>query len=359
MGGILVAIASALLCHAAASAVPSLREADARSVLLHDVGLTAKELAALDRGDSVARVLEKRDRHDLAILGAVRIAVPPEFFLARAGDITSFKKGKIVLQIGRFSGPPRLDDLRALVFERSDLDALEDCRVGACDLRLPAIDILNLRTTLSGTHQTRRSTADAWLRERMLAYVRAYRSEGNRALVTYADQKRPVALADETATLLTYSSSLLARAPEFQDYLARFPDTPLGVTHDFLYWSKEAFGMKPVVSVTHVTVYTPGADVRRSVSLMASKQIYASHYFDASLSLSVVAPTCAGDRCSIYLAYVNRSRTALPGGPFGGLARSIVQRRTSDGMKTTLAETRDRLESEFRHEISAGNFSGG
>jgi len=42
-----------------------------------------------------------------------------------------------VVQIGRFSRPPTLDDLAALTVEAADFDS-RACRVGNCGVRLPA-----------------------------------------------------------------------------------------------------------------------------------------------------------------------------------------------------------------------------
>ncbi len=106
--------------------------------------------------------------------------------------------------------------------------------------------------------------------------------------------------------------------------------------------------MKPVISVTHVTIYPAGTDVRRGSTFIASKQIYASHYFDASLALTMVTPACLEDECGVYLTYVNRSRTDLGSGLMGTMARSIIQRRLSDGMEDTLADLKERLESDWR-----------
>ena len=43
----------------------------------------------------------------------------------------------------------------------------------------------------------------------------------------------------------------------FRDALKRFPNgPPSGQVEHFYYWSKEAFGFKPVVSLNHVSVLT-------------------------------------------------------------------------------------------------------
>jgi len=111
--------------------------------------------------------------------------------------------------------------------------------------------------------------------------------------------------------------------------------------NEFLYWSTESFGLKPVASITHVFIYVqPGRVVT------ASKQLYASHYFDASLGLAAALedrsdPSTPG----MFLVYLNRSRIDLLGGFFGDLRRAILRGRLRDGMRKNLAEVIRELES--------------
>ena len=42
---------------------------------------------------------------------------------------------------------------------------------------------------------------------------------------------------------------------EFNDYLAAWPKGKLAGAEDVLYWAKDTFGLKPVVSAYHATFY--------------------------------------------------------------------------------------------------------
>ncbi len=97
------------------------------------------EWAAIGRGEAVAKVLAT-DNREVAVAGAVRIASSSERLVGRYRDIESLKRSAIVLEIGRFSKPPRPADLAAVAFEDYNLD-LRDCRPGDCRVRLgePAI----------------------------------------------------------------------------------------------------------------------------------------------------------------------------------------------------------------------------
>ena len=89
------------------------------------------------RGIADMRALDVATPGEIAVVGAVRIAAPPQALVARVRNIEEFKRGPDVIQVGRFSNPPRLDDLGALTIGKDDLD-LRRCRVGSCDVRLSA-----------------------------------------------------------------------------------------------------------------------------------------------------------------------------------------------------------------------------
>jgi hypothetical protein len=56
-----------------------------------------------------------------------------------------------------------------------------------------------------------------------------------------------------------------------------------------VYWSKEKFGLQPVVSLTHVAIYKRPLPDGTNV-LIASKGIYATRYFEALLGPTANKP---------------------------------------------------------------------
>ena len=195
--------------------------------------------------------------------------------------------------------------------------------------------------SLAGYHE--RATALA--REMLLEHVHAYLREGNAALGEYNDKSYRLRLADEFQSLLQPAHYMYEYVPEFQKYLQEFPNFRPADTEDFLYWSKEKFGLKPVVSVTHITIYKRrrpnGTDV-----LIASKGIYANHYFEASLGLTAFIQSQSSEPPRSYLMYVNRSRTDALRGLFAGLKRSLISGSLRDGAKKSMAMIKQKLESE-------------
>jgi len=179
------------------------------------------------------------------------------------------------------------------------------------------------------------------LREELLRYLETYLSQGNSALIAYHDKKQPVRLADEFQGLLDARPGLAEFAPEFREYLAQYPNTPLPGVDEFLYWSTESFGLKPITGITHVAIYDqPGQAV------IASKQVYANHYFEGSLGLTMgLDDITEASQPAMYLVYLNRSRIDLLSGFFGGLRRAFLRGRLRDGVKKNLAEVARKVES--------------
>src|SRR5947207_3088642 len=154
------------------------------------------------------------------------------------------------------------------------------------------------------------------------------------------EKREAVRLADELQSLLGSWPDRDQSIQAFRQYVAEYPRKPLPDVEDFLYWSKEHVGRKPVVSITHVAIHH-----RPDRIFIASKQIYASHYFDGSLGLTVAADPDNPTRRGMYLAYVNRSRIDALGGMFGGFLRAILRSRLREGVRKNLQQTVAQVES--------------
>lgn len=332
---------------ASAAVIPGAQTSNRAAGLLRSrLNFTPADVMAVDRGRAVAKSLHGGDRREIAAGGAVRVNVSAQFFLQRFVDIVSFKQSPIVRQIGKFSETPRLDDLSQLTFDAGDLDEVRSCRVGDCDIQLSADQIRRLRAAVDWSRPDARSRANQMLRELLFEYVERYRHEGNHALLEYADDEPSVRIADELRLLVSHSSGVLTGLPEFGELLSGAASSQLRPVSEFLYWSKEQFGLKPVVSITHVLVYLPARPEVADV-VIASKQIYASRYLAASLALTLgVEPSAAAP--SFYMAYVNRTRPRAFPPVIGGLIRRIAQGRTRDGLEEQLELAKARLEKAHR-----------
>jgi hypothetical protein len=158
-------------------------------------------------------------------------------------------------------------------------------------------------------------------------------------MTEYDDDKRVVHPVEEFAGLMNNSPYVGVLVPGLADHLLHYPAQQLSGAEDFLYWSKEKFGLTPFVTVTQVTMAPPGP----TSSVIASKDIYSSRYFDASLSVTV-ASDAVRTPSAFYLLYVNRSRANALKGVLAGLRRTIVERRARSGLEDQLKRLKVRLE---------------
>ncbi|MFL6229030.1 MAG: hypothetical protein ACJ741_09635, partial [Pyrinomonadaceae bacterium] len=103
-------------------------------------------------------------------------------------------------------------------------------------------------------------------------------------------------------------------------------------------------GFKPVVVVEHTATYTRVRGDAAQI-LVATKQLYANHYLDSSLSLTLLfgAPA-SGGTSGTYLLYVNRSRVDMLDGLMGGVKRRVIESRVTDGLRTVLQQTKLNVE---------------
>jgi len=336
------AVVSLGMAMAQASAPPS---HDTKQELWRScAGFTDADMSRVAGGTVTARSLGSPEHRETAVAGAVRIYVPVDFFVTRFRDIAAFKRSDLVLQIGRFSSPPNLGDVGTLTFDPSDLDALRRCRVGNCSLKLPADAIERFRTTVNWSASDWREQATLLARKLLVEGATAYLERGDPAIGPISDRRKPVDAGAEFRGLLTNVGCDRGAAPGFFQYLADYPKNRPPDAENFLYWSKETFGMKPVVSLTHVVIHRPHA----GTVLIATKGLLSNHYLDASLGLTLLLPAGSPESPAIDLVYVNRSRADALGGLFGGLTRAIVAGRQRDGTITELKALKTRLEATWR-----------
>lgn len=310
------------------------------------LGVTPFELIGLEKGEIIVKLPKPSEAREVAAFAIMRLDVPADFFIDRVRDIVSFKKSDNVLQIGKFNSPPRLEDLAGLTIDAADIESMKRCRVNRCDVKMSAQHIARFQKEVNWSAPDYRDRAAQLAHRMLLEYVESYLREGNRALGEYNDKSYVIRLADEFQSLLQPAPYMYGYAPEFQRYLEEYPGYGLEGVENFVYWSKEKFGLKPVVSLTHVSIYkrlTPaGTDV-----LIASKGIYATHYFEASLGLTGFIQSQSSQPSRSYLIYINRSRADALRGLFSGLKRALISGSLRDGAKKNMEMIKQKLEGEY------------
>lgn len=334
---VLVAV---LLAAAAATGRPPSRDIDPRlaRVLTRDLRFSDADLAELQRGRIVKRTGDAPAPGEVAVAGAARVRASADSFLAQFRDIEQFKRGVDVLEIGRFSDAPVVGDLAGLTIGKDDID-LRNCRVGDCDIRLPADLIGRFQHEIDWRAPDADARAAVLFKRLLVNHVRAYLTGHPGRIAEYNDGRRPIRPGDEFAGVLQHTPAVDDLVPGLAAHLQSFPFTPLEGAEDFVYWSKEKFGLTPFITVTQVTI------VRGAFGgyVITTKDVYSSRYIDASLGLAI-ASDATGNVPGFYLVYANRSRANGLKGAFSGLRRAIVERRSKGALEENLRLTRQRLE---------------
>jgi hypothetical protein len=313
---------------------------DPRTLLKEIAGFTDADWAAVDAGTAVAKVIDSETR-EIAIAGAVRIVATRELLASRIREVENLQRSAVVLNVGRFGRVPAPADLARAPFEDYSLD-LRSCRAGDCRVRLGAADIARFHQEIDWRAADARERAARIWREVLSGYAAGYVSGGRKALPVYANRSEPLSVAAEQATLASRFAFVSAYSPELFAYLQEFgPRLPPGA-EDVLYWTKEDFGVRPVLRISHQVLLPPSG--ARPV-LVATNQVYADHYMDAALgvTLAVDAPN-AGGRRAFYMIAVNRARTRSLSGILRRMIRGTVQSRSREAMRKILVSTKIALE---------------
>ena len=303
--------------------------------------ISPDERRQLDQGEPVARIVH--DGRGVGVFAVVATQVDGDRLVAWMRQIDQLKKSRFVVAIGRFSDPPRIEDLEMLTLDNPDLSASRTCRPGDCALKLSAPEITLLRDTVSTAGEDWRPAVQDAFRHVVLHRVRRYVEEGQSAFEPYADKRRPVSPAAAFSALLERAPVLTRTLPAFTRYVAEYPHARMSDVESFIYWSKERFDGKAIVSATHVSIVRGGDDRRLPDAVVAGRSLFATHYMNASLGLTAVLRGRAGGPS--YLAYINLSDVDVVQGFLGGLVRSVIERRMRNEASSTLIALRRRLES--------------
>jgi hypothetical protein len=244
----------------------------------------------------------------------------------------------MVLDVGRFSTVPEPSDLQRVIFDERSLD-LRACQPGDCPVRLSAADVGRFHREVNwSAPDWRTQSAGVW-RSVLTNYARAYLANGRSALPDYVNRRDPLSVASEVAELARGYDFVSGYSPEFHAYMKEFgPRVPPGA-EQMLYWTREDFGIRPIVRISHQVIFstTPPAT---PVTLIAINQVYADHYLDASLTVTLGLD--AGR--DFYMISISRARTRSLSGLLRRFARSAVQGRSRDAMRSALAATRTAIE---------------
>ncbi|PYP45928.1 MAG: hypothetical protein DMD50_09785 [Gemmatimonadetes bacterium] len=310
--------------------------------LRHSIGLDSAQLAAVERGAALVKVLDTKNQRDVAVFGIITADIPRQRYVAHLRDFPSSLRAPTRPRFGVFSDPATAADVQGLVVDQQDVAEVKDCHPDDCKIKLPATDMKRLREDIDWSAADPQVQVNTYARQRMLEYVTDYRARGDTAMVVY-DDRGNVRASSAFAALLAESPYVYEYVPAFQEYLATYPRGKLDGLSEVLFWSEDRLPrLKPILSVTHLAIYAP-PDLPEA-TFVAGKQIYADHYFEAGFDLTtVIDRQTTGATPGIYLVLLRRSRfDDLPTGLFN--IRGKVIGKLRDQMRTDLERAKTTAE---------------
>lgn len=330
-------------------AVPSPGSPPAPDQLVHayrmnGVKVSDKDFRKLDQGEVLSKKIHTDVDQETVSLHTVRINVPPEFLWREYRSHEMSMETASALEFGVFELGPAAWYIGPLTLDDKDLGLLRKCKVGNCKLKLDAAWIRRFHGEVKWSSPGAGRDALALYKWLLTDYADAYRLRGDAALTYYHDKKHAVAVAEQFEGILQQSRYLCGDLPELCDYMRAYPDAELGGLTDTVFWIKEDVGARrKVTSLVHQMLYVPPGG---SELVLASKQLYANHYFESALGLTRIIPAPGGD--ASYLIHLYRARIdALRGwGLFHGRIHGGIRNKIAE----RLASTKRRFEARWRAE---------
>jgi len=288
---------------------------DLTSFLEQDIGLSAKQRASVDGGQSVAKVLRSAIDRDVVVFAIIAVDVPRSWFVEHFAAVDAPLRSPTRTMFGIFGTPAAASDASALTISKDEIKDLKACRPTSCHFKLPAstMAFLNTRVDWNAPDVSAKLAQDA--REQMAAFVNDYRQRGSGAVVNYDDQAT-VKASDALAGLLAQTQHIFPSAPAaaFERYLMAYPTEKLDSVTNMIFWSEDHLPhARPIHGIRQLSIFTPPDP--GNATFIATKQLWADHYLEASLDMLTVvdrpAPTAetnASGGSGAYLIAVRQFR---------------------------------------------------
>lgn len=320
------------------------QQGDLFQFLQEVMNFSDSDLQSLKEGNVITTQLRTTVKHEMAFFSIVRIDVPKAFFVEQYTERNTLE-AQAVTAWGRFSSPPEISDVQALSLLDKDRQDAVRCQVGDCKVKLSADDMAAFRQLDPSTPDFDEQV-DALFRQSLVTRLQQYQQEGNVALVEYHDKTTPVKLAEEFYGLLEQSPYLYTSYPELEDYLKAYPHTTLANSRESFLWSNISLGDRvdrPLILMSHLVAYQP-EDSHEIV--IANKQLYANHFYEASLGLTLLDDDPEQEN-RFYLLHLNRARLDLLRSVPGFLANRLYT-EVEDLLHNRMQSLKSRLETLYR-----------
>ncbi|HYV97577.1 MAG TPA: hypothetical protein VE967_09000, partial [Gemmatimonadaceae bacterium] len=218
--------------------------------LRDNIGFTPAQIAAMERGEVVVKVLPSTNDRDVVVFGIVTAPVSRAAYVAIAKNFRTSLAGPNRPQLGIFSDPPVAADLQSLVVSKDEAADLEKCKPGDCAMKLPLADMRTLHAQIRWASPTLSADVSAFARKRFLEYATDYRQRGDAAMAVFADRGNVSARA-AFADILDDSPYVYQHVPSVTQYLIAYPRGRLPDATEVLYWSQDILPrLRPIISIT-------------------------------------------------------------------------------------------------------------
>ncbi len=308
------------------------------------VGLKEDQIAEIRNGKAVAKVVESRTPDEVFVFGSVYVQSTPEKYLKLASDIDTLRKLPSYLAIRKFSDPPQLSDLDGFTLDADDIRQLKNCEPGECDIQLPVDAMDAFKQSVNWSEPDAANQANQLAQKMALEAIHRYTQGGNAALGTYMDKHHPSVVGETFTSLLSRSKALPVYLPKLDQYLLDYPHAQSENIQSEFYWEKVQFGLKPTLRIVQAIVYRDSRSTDPAYAV-AIKQLYASHYFETALDLTVCVRDQENPDRGFYLITLKGSQQAGLTGLKGGIVRKVAVDKTRSSLERALGTIKQKLES--------------
>jgi hypothetical protein len=308
-----------------------------------DVKLSQDQIAAMGKGQAVAKTLDSRIPDEVFLFGVVYINATPESYVKLAYDFDRLRKLPNYLALEKFSSPPQLSDLKGFALDSDDIKDLKDCKPGHCDLQIPASTIADVHQSIQWSAPDAEQQVNQLAQKKALEHLLAYQQKGNPALGVFNDKHDPTQAPEQFKYMLSYAKVLPKALPDYYNYLLDYPNGKPANVENMFYWEKVKFGLKPTLRMVQV-VTMKGNDPHQPAYTIAEKQVYSSHYFETAMDLTYCIRSDDPKQPGFYLIMIMGSEQAGLTGFRGSIVRSHAVGRGVSNLQKSLTTIKNALE---------------
>ena len=305
------------------------------------------QIRQVESGGVVAYAVETGSPEDIMLVGVTRIWATPSAFVQQYRDIVKFEASPGVLAAGKFSSPPTESDLKSLSLTKSELDELRSCQPAKCSFKMGKEAMTYLQSNINWKDSDYADQANRAVRALWLSYLLEYQRTGDKALARYHDTPQIFSVGEGLNSLIAKTPILSEYAPEMLRYIREYPQAKDKQAEEMFYWQVGAFGLKPVHRLTHVVI-GKGPTLYGDGYLIASKMLFASHYFRSAIELRFLVPGQDQNRGGLhYLICVQRSYVDGLTGFKGKMLRGVILKKSTQSMQSYMVMVKERVEQAF------------